>query len=1364
MTGRARLVARVVLTASLLAGLVAVMTPTSASAVQQGAQVLLADAGQATVWGSNDRGQATPPAELTGKSVIAVAGGTYHSLALTSDGRVTAWGNSGQGQDVVPASLDDTTVTAVAAGFAHSLALTSDGRVVAWGDNSVGQTTVPASLSGKTVTSVSAGYYHSLALTSDGQVTAWGDNGVGQTTVPASLSGKTVTAIAAGPFDALALTSDGQVTAWGYNDGGQTTVPASLSGKTVTAIAAGVDHSLALTSDGQVTAWGDNTFDQTTVPASLSGTTVTAIAAGDFHSLALTSDGQVTAWGDNNDAQSTVPASLAGTRVTAIAAGGYHSLAITAALTAEQVPVVSGVAQAGGTLTAIAGSYNAAPDSLSYQWRTGSTVVGANSPIYRPTPADLGKTLTVTVTARKAGFADSVTTSATTGAVTAGGRVTAWGSNFTGESTVPTTLVRKTVSAIAAGFNHTLVLARDGKVTAWGAGIQGTVPTGVAAAQVSAIAAGTNHNLALTATGRVLAWGNNSNGQTAVPASLDGRSVIAIAAGNAHSLALTSDGQVTAWGSNSDGQSTVPVALSGKLVIAIAAGSNHSLALTSDGQVVAWGSNTRGQSTVPATLSGKTVIAIAGGTSHSVALTADGKVTAWGGDTTFNQAVVAASLATKTVVAIATGAGSDHTLALTSDRQVVGWGSNANGARTIPTALNGQPTTAIAAGGSHSLALTAAVIADQAPSISGTPAVGSTLSAVIGDYNVDPDSVDLQWYADDVAIANAVHLDFTPTNAERGTTITLRVTATRSGHADSAETSQGVGPVTPGSFATGPDARITGTPVVDGTLTASPGPTQLGSTTPAAESFTYTWAADGDTIAGATNRTLTLTPAMVGSTITVTVTAVRDGYTDATSTSPATGAVATTTFTTGPDAQITGTPVVGGTLTASPGPAQLGSTTPAADSFTYAWSADGTAITGATDRTLDLAPALVGTTITVTVTAVRDGYADASSTSAPTGAVAGATFTTAPTVSLTGTAVVDGVLTAAVSPSTPAASTYSYAWFADGSPISGAAADELALTPDLAGTQITVEVTASREGYLDATGVSPASAPVVRGSFATPPAVAISGTAQVGQVLTATTGPTTPAAATYRFAWFADDAPVAAADGATLLLTPALRGHRISVVVTATRPGYVDAATRSASTAAVVTDQAPSVQLTITVPAGAREAAVTPEGLPAIRRGRTATVSWSSQGGASLSATGALQELLDDTYGTSPVPASGSVRVKLDRTGLHTFRMIAANELGSTSASASVVAVRPPARLTLQAPTRAKAGTTITLRVSGLAFGERYVITLDGQRVARTNARTDASTLVRRITLPRSLEPGKVRITVTGRSTQRTGTATVRIR
>jgi hypothetical protein len=95
-------------------------------------------------------------------NVMAIAGGTFHSLALKSNGTVVAWGAVGwdYGQTNVPAGLSN--VVAIAGGSSHSLALKSDGTIVAWGNNGFGQMNIPAGLSN--VVAIGGGFYHTVAL------------------------------------------------------------------------------------------------------------------------------------------------------------------------------------------------------------------------------------------------------------------------------------------------------------------------------------------------------------------------------------------------------------------------------------------------------------------------------------------------------------------------------------------------------------------------------------------------------------------------------------------------------------------------------------------------------------------------------------------------------------------------------------------------------------------------------------------------------------------------------------------------------------------------------------------------------------------------------------------------------------------------------------------------------------------------------------------------------------------------------------------------------------------------------------------------------------------------------------------------
>jgi hypothetical protein len=131
-------------------------------------------------------------------NVVAIAGGVYHSLALTGSGTVAAWGDNTYGETTIPAGLSN--VVAIAAGDTFSLALTGSGTVVAWGSDGNAQANLPSGLAN--VLAIAAGPFHSLALTGSGTVVGWGNNGSGQTTAPLGMDN--TVAIAAGGYHSLA--------------------------------------------------------------------------------------------------------------------------------------------------------------------------------------------------------------------------------------------------------------------------------------------------------------------------------------------------------------------------------------------------------------------------------------------------------------------------------------------------------------------------------------------------------------------------------------------------------------------------------------------------------------------------------------------------------------------------------------------------------------------------------------------------------------------------------------------------------------------------------------------------------------------------------------------------------------------------------------------------------------------------------------------------------------------------------------------------------------------------------------------------------------------------------------------------------
>ncbi|WP_154017830.1 PKD-like domain-containing protein [Candidatus Protochlamydia phocaeensis] len=190
-------------------------------------------------------------------NVSAIGAGGYFSLALKADGTAWAWGDNTFGQlgngtnspSNIPVQVGGgvplTAVVALSGGSYHSLALRSDGTVWAWGNNLDGQlgngTTAisytPVQVGGgiplTNAIAISAGGYYSLALIDDGTMQAWGFNSFGQlgngtttsSELPVVVGGgtpfTTIKNIAGGESYAMALKSDGSVWAWGNNFYGQ---------------------------------------------------------------------------------------------------------------------------------------------------------------------------------------------------------------------------------------------------------------------------------------------------------------------------------------------------------------------------------------------------------------------------------------------------------------------------------------------------------------------------------------------------------------------------------------------------------------------------------------------------------------------------------------------------------------------------------------------------------------------------------------------------------------------------------------------------------------------------------------------------------------------------------------------------------------------------------------------------------------------------------------------------------------------------------------------------------------------------------------------------------------------------------------
>ncbi|MDT4939034.1 MAG: hypothetical protein QOG80_2705, partial [Pseudonocardiales bacterium] len=326
------------------------------------------------------------------------------------------------------------------------------------------------------------------------------------------------------------------------------------------------------------------------------------------------------------------------------------------------------------------------------------------------------------------------------------------GTGTTGNAATPVANklpVGTTVTAVAAGYVHSLALTSSGSIYAWGDNTYGELGNGTnsttasltpalvnspAGVTFTAVAVGYYDSLALASDGSVYAWGYNGFGALGISAAVNptspthvnlpaGTTVTKVSAGYGHSLFLTSTGSVYAAGLNNVGQlgngtltnttgTTLVHLPTGTTASDIAAGYAHSLAISSTGGVLSWGYNAFGQlgnnsvanSPVPVAVSlgSATATGISAGLSHSVALTSTGGVFAWGDNsgaqlgngtqTGTSKVPVAVNLAGATAVSI--NAGYAHNVARTSTGGVLAWGYNQFGQAGVGTVANVlSPTT-----------------------------------------------------------------------------------------------------------------------------------------------------------------------------------------------------------------------------------------------------------------------------------------------------------------------------------------------------------------------------------------------------------------------------------------------------------------------------------------------------------------------------------------------------------------------------------------------------------------------------------------------------------------------------------------------
>nr|XP_033324996.1 X-linked retinitis pigmentosa GTPase regulator-like [Megalopta genalis] len=244
---------------------------------------------------------------LKPEKVTHVACGRAHTLICTDSQKIFACGSDqegqlGRGRSAIgdsassPVLVYDTglagpTIVQIAAGSHHSLALTSDGGVFAWGSNLEGQLGLP-DVSGlvnkptkvhipEPVKQISAGYYHSSFLTESGLVYVCGETESGKLGIEAKFSTQIVPKqmqlpgpavhVACGGHHTIILADNGNLYCTGSNSCGQLGLGSNvteldtpkllprgaLQNESVSHIGCGESHTAIVTGSGKLFTCGD---------------------------------------------------------------------------------------------------------------------------------------------------------------------------------------------------------------------------------------------------------------------------------------------------------------------------------------------------------------------------------------------------------------------------------------------------------------------------------------------------------------------------------------------------------------------------------------------------------------------------------------------------------------------------------------------------------------------------------------------------------------------------------------------------------------------------------------------------------------------------------------------------------------------------------------------------------------------------------------------------------------------------------------------------------------------------------------------------------------------------------------------------
>ena len=929
-------------------------------------------------------------------NALSVSSTYYHSCALTDNGEVACWGNNADGQlgNNTRGNVSASFVTVegissaveVEVGNYHSCALLVDGTVKCWGNNFQGQlgngtntsASMPVSVQGlKNVVGISVGGNHSCALLTNGSVSCWGEytfwqSGAlqftfGDSLVPAQMPlVNSVRSISSGEAASCAILDNGSIRCWGQNYTSTAAVPEStgsysFAGTTTiqntggyvadvngissaTNISSG-SASCAVLTDFTIRCWGDTRTLQ------VDDFQFVSVTSGPEYRCAITYFGEVYCWGQNGSGQLGNSTTESCFSVISWPDGDSDCRLVVASefggrfIRSPQIEV-TGNLTVGSTLTASSGEWDEGT-SISYSWLRDGVEISpeAKGSSYVLSPQDFGKVISVRGIASKPGFLSQVRHGVTNAHIKAGtyevpdsfgmvssissgtghscavllqGTLKCWGSNSFGQlgdgSRVDSLTSRSVtnlsnVKQVSAGSKHTCALTFAGSVMCWGLNSNGQLGNGslvdsarpVSVAGISnaiSVETGSNFTCALLMTGQTFCWGandswqlgqnRNSNSMLAPAQTKPGPPAIQLDVGGLHACVLLLDTSAACWGNNAygqlgDGETTwwpVPQRVENHSGFkTLAAGENHTCAVSLERTVWCWGSNGEGQLGNGTTSDSSSPIQVpslgpssqlSAGALSTCSAGSDGQIACWGnnsygrlGDGGFLNSPLPAFVAGIEDGLVVSTRG-DFACALVSNLSVRCWGNNSTGQLGNNTrALSRTPTS------TSPIIIGAALI----------PAV-SVAERITGGYAFNILNFDSNYQFKvnlisgngqiKVGIPTGTRLPVTVTAVAPGQVVVIKIVSSRADYSDGSILVSGS---SLSVFSSVPAPIISGNIKIGGVLKVS-----VAHSKPTETKYVYSWYRSGYSKAIGSGSFYKITTADRGRTITVKVTAYRDGF------------------------------------------------------------------------------------------------------------------------------------------------------------------------------------------------------------------------------------------------------------------------------------------------------------------------------------------------------------------------------------------------------------------------------------------------------------------------------------------------------